>query len=176
MKKNTLFIAGILMFTLGFGQTDSIKKIIADRQIANEKKREKPELNCEGVNFKVDKFTGDTTYSTYSHEVCIYKHSNKVTSISLMLKAKGSTVNVNEHGVIILLSDGSKLNYSMTKIGVEASEDGFDYTAIVHLKSEDIEILKTKSIAAFRLYIYDREISLENQKKYLELFNCIANK
>jgi len=76
----------------------------------------------------------------------------------LSLDTKGQIVSLNKRDIIILFTDGSKMNKN-DEISCEVSSGGsaFDYSAFLSLSENDLLILKKKAIKKFRLYIYDNE-------------------
>ena len=105
----------------------------------------------------------------------IYKYLNKRKSVYyLSLKTTGITVNVNESGVIILFTDGTKWTRS-SKIDVEAGSDGFDYSAFITLSSSDITTFSKKKIKKFRLFIYDEVVSSSDGDRFKLYTDCIKN-
>ena len=91
------------------------------------------------------------------------------------LSILGSTVNVNEHGVIILLENGKRIARPKEEIDVEAnsSGDGFTYSAFVRLTPADLQLLKTQKITDFQLYIYDANLETSEQQEAQQYITCL---
>ena len=110
------------------------------------------------IEKKVDEFTGDITYrSPALKDVSIIKYINKNTSTYyLSLETRGSTLNYDGKGVIILFKDGTKWVRPDEKIEAKAIRgSGWGYSAFINLSDQDLKIFSTKEIDKFRLYIYD---------------------
>lgn len=133
------------------------------------------EKYCKKIHYDYDKFKKDTIFrSPYLENIQFLKYPNGIIYISLT--CKGSTVNVNEVGVTILLENNIKIIRSKEKISVDASSDRFDYSAFFRLSSTDIEKLKQNKITDFQLYIYDKNISKEKGLMYQTYLKCILKK
>ncbi len=103
----------------------------------------------------------------------IYKHINKGKSVYyLSLRTYGSTVNVNETGVIILFTDGTKWT-RQSKIDVDAESSGFEYSAFITLALTDLTTFSTKKIKKFRLYIYDEVVNSSDADKFKLFVKCV---
>jgi hypothetical protein len=118
---------------------------------------------CEKIIRKIDDFTGAITINSpffegsNSSDAVIFKEiKNGKATYDLNLTAYGSTVSVDGKGVIILFEDGTKINKTTQKVDVKAKESNFEYSVYITLSPNDLILLKTKKIAKFRLYIYDR--------------------
>jgi hypothetical protein len=95
----------------------------------------------------------------------------------LSVDEKGSTANVDGKGLFLLFNDGTKITKSDAKIDVSISDrGGFIYTAFVELTLEELETLKTKTITANRLYIYDGTVGPESAKLLQEYAKCLEVK
>ncbi|MDH5825814.1 hypothetical protein [Sphingobacterium faecium] len=93
-----------------------------------------------------------------------------VSSYYLSLNTHGSTYNVGDKGVIILFKDGTKLNKPLVDIDVSSSYgSGWEYSAFIKLNQSDLNLLKTKSINKFRLYIYDDSLTEEISNNFKEI-------
>mgnify|MGYP006185212945 CR=1 FL=1 len=116
------------------------------------------------IKVSTDKFDGKTTWSsTYTSKIYGQIKSERVsfTKIKrdeeivmyLSLKATGSTLNVSEKGVILLFTDGDKIEFPNAEIDTEAGDGAYwKYSAFVSISNEQID--------AFRLYIYDSNVTL----------------
>lgn len=140
--------------------------------------------SCDKIEKKVDEFTGDIRlYSPLSkgfkmNPMIIYKSIIKDDTIYyLSLRTPGLTLNVGETGTIILFEDGSKIT-SSDKIDVKVNSggDGYIYNVFFLLSKEDMQILRTKKIKKFRLYIYDEEVKEDFASTFNEYVNCIIDK
>lgn len=132
---------------------------------------------CSKIEVTIDKFSGDTTYtSPYKPGYMDIIHFVKVNGTTYMsLKAYGSTLNVGQKGVIILLADGTKIEKPDEKIDadVNSSTGGWDYSAFVRLDESDIEKMTKSSVTDFRLYIYDSKVLPKKATLYQEYLKCL---
>jgi hypothetical protein len=136
---------------------------------------------CSKIEKEKDEFTNELKFSSplmsgrQISPMTIYKHINKGKSVYyLSLRTNGSTVNVNESGVIILFQDGTKWTRA-SKIDVDAGSNGFDYSAFISLTPADLLTFTTKKIKKFRLYIYDEEVNSSDADRFKLFTECIKN-
>lgn len=134
---------------------------------------------CSKIDKQIDDFTNEVKLnsplmsSRQLSPMIIYKHINNGKIVYyLSLSTYGSTVNVNENGVIILFQDGTKWTRA-SKINVEADSKGFEYSAFITLTPADLVTFSTKKIKKFRLYIYDKEVNSSDAEKFRLYAQCI---
>jgi len=134
---------------------------------------------CSKIDKQIDDFTNEVKFNSpimngrQLSSMIIYKHINKGKTVYyLSLRTYGSTVNVNENGVIILFQDGTKWSRA-SKIDVEADSKGFEYSAFITLTTADLTTFSTKKIKKFRLYIYDEEVNSSDADKFRLYTQCI---
>lgn len=136
------------------------------------------EFFCSDITVEEDKFDNKITYRTpASNGIVIIKvidGENKTTYLSLT--TSGSTVNVGEKGVTILMEDDTKLVFPEIVVKPKATRNGYAYNAFIPLKETDLAVLESKMITDFRLYIYDAEIDIEYANKVKEYINCLKSK
>ena len=126
------------------------------------------------IKISVDKFDGTTTWnSPYASKIYGQITSERVSftkikedegiATYLSLEASGSTLNISKKGVIILFTDGEKIEFPNAKIETEAGGSGsggrWGYSAFVRISDEELDKFITKDIDAFRLYIYDSNVT-----------------
>lgn len=143
MKKTLL--SALLFSTLSFSQ-------ISNDSIAS---------RLEDYLSSVDKFTGKKTYySPYSENLSIVKVVYKKNDFSQFIKidVKGSTVNYNCKGLIILFENGMKINRPNEVVETNYS-DGFRYSVWFKPTAKEIALFKKYKITDVELYIYDAHIS-----------------
>jgi hypothetical protein len=76
----------------------------------------------------------------------------------LNLETRGSTLNYNKKGVIVLFKDGTKWAKPEEEIDVKVvNGDGWGYRAFITLTEQDLQMFSTKEVDKFRLYIYDNQ-------------------
>jgi hypothetical protein len=133
---------------------------------------------CKDIEENKDKFTNDITFRTPKSDGISIVRVKKENSVNtyLSIRVHGSTVNVNEKGVILLLENGVKIQKPDEKLDVEVTSDGsgYTYSAFINLDPNDITLLTQHKITDVRLYIYDRNIT--NGKKLIEYIKCIKDK
>ena len=140
--------------------------------------QEANEKYCKKIEVEVDKFTGDTTYTSPHSQGFIdplfYIKKNGETMV--YLKGYGSTVNVGKNGAILLLKDGKKIERANVSIDCDvngAGATGFLYTTLFSLTTEEIEMLSNSPVISVRLYIYDMDYNEKRQIKQMEYLRCL---
>ena len=90
--------------------------------------------------FRVIKVISETDVATY-----------------LSIRTGGYTASVGERGVILLLEDGTKLEWpnEVMTVDVNTCGFGFSYTAFIRLTDEQIDQLAKLKISGAKLYIYE---------------------
>lgn len=132
---------------------------------------------CKKIGIDVDKFTGDTTYTSphlagFMDPIFYIKKDGE---IMIYILSNGSTANVGEKGAILLLKDGNKIERPEVLIDckVNSAGAGFDYTTLFTLTEEEIELLSNSPVSAVRLYIYDMDQNEKRQLKQMEYLKCL---
>jgi hypothetical protein len=100
--------------------------------------------------------------------------SGNTKSYYLFVTTTGSTPNVGIKGVILLLDDKSKINKPEVEIDIEVDGSSYKYSAFIPLTEQEMNILKTKSIDKYRLYIYDQDLSYGASEKLKMYVQCIT--
>ncbi len=136
--------------------------------------------NCSFIITKTfDKFDSTSNFhSPYLNSIIFYKTiKGNDTVYSFKLKSYGSTCVVDGKGVIIILSDGSRIVRPTEKINVDvnSSGQGFTYSAYVYPSKNEISQLLNSSITDYRLYIFDTNVSPRGGKVYQRIINCLIN-
>lgn len=132
---------------------------------------------CENFIYNKDDFTDEITFNSPYNNIVIYKIKKKnKTNYFLALHSKGFTLSLNEKNIMILFNDKTKLvKYSKIDCNID-SEGNYKYSAFIPLTLNDLNILKSKEIAKFRLYIYDTDISSDMSHLFKKYVNCIIKK
>ncbi len=144
------------------------------------KKQFKKEDFCSKIKIDKDDFTDKVDYATpFEKDGTSNIRISKVVEgdevfFYLYLTTIGSTANVGIEGVILLLDDKTKIEKPSTEIDVDVSKYGYNYSALLSLNKEEIEILKNKEIDKFRLYIYDKDLSSGMSKKIKMYMQCLS--
>jgi hypothetical protein len=140
--------------------------------------------DCKDIEYKKDDFTGNETFTSpfvlknKIFPVSLVKFiKNNDTLFFLNLRAYGSTVNLNKKSIIILFTDGSKLELTETidcKVSKDVETDkNYTYSTTILISDEQLLILRKKLISKYRLYIYDLELT-EKQSSYFNAYiNCM---
>lgn len=130
---------------------------------------------CSKISIDVDDFTDEKRIRTpYNGDVSITKIiSNNQEIVYLSLNASGSTINVGEKGVIILMEDGSKLNFPDEKIDSKVGKYGYDYSAFIRIDDETLSKLTNVPIDKWRLYIYDKDLGETEAELFRIQIGCI---
>lgn len=131
---------------------------------------------CTDISEKVDKFTGEIKYYSPTVDgIMFLRVKSKEFDVTYMyISEEGSTLNVGENGLILLLSDGSKIEKPNAKIDVDSEERGWLYSAFVELTDEDKAKLSKYEITDNRLYVYDGIV--HSGKVIKEYLKCILAK
>jgi hypothetical protein len=133
---------------------------------------------CKKIEESNDKFTNETTYKVGKEKNGLRIEFLKVVKMTtktyyMSIDVTGSTLNVGEKGVTILLNNGKKIDKPLEKIDVNYS-DGYVYSAFIRLTPNDILLIKNNLITDVRLYIYDRNLSIEMSKELQEYLKCLT--
>jgi hypothetical protein len=135
---------------------------------------------CNDIEESKDKFTNEITYrSPESEGISIIKVKAGVkVNTYLSIRVGGSTVNVKEKGVILLLDNKLKITKPDAELDVDVNTSkygsGYIYSAFIDLNINDIKLLTQNKITDVRLYIYDNDIT--DGKKISEYLKCIIKK
>lgn len=130
---------------------------------------------CGKLIREVDDMTGEITISSpYSSTISINKYIKKdKTTYYLYLRAVVSTAVFDGTGVIILFTDGTKMKKS-SKIDVDVSKYGYEYSSFIRLTNNELKIFSVKEIKKIRLYIFDRSVGKNEGKNFTHFVKCIS--
>jgi hypothetical protein len=131
---------------------------------------------CKKIEHKVDKFENKETFFTPTENGISFIKTieNGKSNIYLSVRVNGSTLNVNEKGLFILFSDGTKISKPAAKIDVDVSSgSGYVYSAFINLTQEEMNLLTKKSITDTKLYIYEGTVDNESAVKIKEYLKCL---
>jgi len=137
------------------------------------------EVYCNEIKIKKDKFEDIETHITPFNidGISFLKSiSNNKKDYFINIRVNGSTLNVGEKGVYILLENGKKILKPNEKIDVDVNKNstGWEYSAFINLNNEEITLLKSSRITDVKLFIYEKEISLKNGLLTQEYLKCIT--
>lgn len=130
---------------------------------------------CKDIETTTDKFSGETTASSdYSEGIKFLKIiKNGSSKIYMAINESGSTLNVGEKGLILLLENGNKIERPNAKIDVDTgSGRNYVYSAFIELTKKEIDLITKNPITDDRLYIYDGEVKYG--AKLSEYLKCLT--
>jgi hypothetical protein len=133
---------------------------------------------CKKITRELDDFSGEIRLSTpygWNMPVITKVIDGDAERIYLMLYANGSTLNVGEEGVTILLDNGGRISRPKTKIDVDAQDIGWRYSAILSLTDDEIDILSNTTINKFQLYIYEMTIHKKGKTNLMTQMGCLSD-
>jgi hypothetical protein len=84
--------------------------------------------------------------------------------IDFMVKAPSCVV--NGQGVSILFTDGTQITRPLEKIDVDASDGGFEYTALFKLTIDEVKSFSLKTVNKFRLEIFDGVVNAKDAEDF----------
>jgi hypothetical protein len=136
--------------------------------------------SCFLIDKKIDEFTGEIKFTTPEYDrygiapMVIQKYVNKgKITYYLSLTTYGNTVNVNEKGVFVLFTDGTKWSRN-SKVDVDVTDDAkFRSSAFIALTPADVTMFGLKKVKEFRLYIYDEPIFSEDAEQFMTYLKCV---
>jgi hypothetical protein len=139
---------------------------------------------CQNVAVKKDDMTDELRFSISGlNHINLLKFIEKgETTYYLKLSTTGNTANVSEKGVILLLSDNSKIVKPNIEIDVEVEmghyygNGDYEYSAFFRISELEVKQIIENPIKKFRLFIYDKDISDEKRTFYSETMKCIMTK
>lgn len=135
---------------------------------------------CNKIKIEKDKFTDKIIYRTplerLDEAIIISKIiENKIVKIYMSISITALTLNLSGKGVILLLSNGEKIERIDAKVTpVVYDLNQYLYSSSIQLSDREIELLTSNEITDIRLHIHDKEIM--NGKKYLEYLKCLIEK
>jgi hypothetical protein len=136
------------------------------------------DLDCSKIQINIDKFSGDTIFTSPHKQGFIdLVYFEKIGgNIYMSLKGYGSSLSVDQRGVVILLANGVKIEKPLEKINVEANTttSGWNYSAFIKLDKSDIEKMILSPITDFKLYVYESNLVDRKSKLYWEYLKCMA--
>lgn len=167
----------LLLFT-SFGFSQTVEYTISRPEISEFIYYTDSEIKVER---NVDDFTGEINISSPSFTRCavpivILKTIKKLkkTHYYLSLRAYGNTLNVNKKEISVLFVDGTKWN-KQSSIETEYDDGGYTYSAFIDLSPKDLVLFSTKKIKKFRLYIYDKDININDSEKFCEYIKLVKS-
>ena len=132
---------------------------------------------CRDIKMTADKFTNDTTYTTKAKDGIVFLKIKKGGQDFYYLSSNivGSTLNVREKGLILLLENNKRIEKPDVVLDVEVSSgSSWVYKAFVRLTKDDIDLISNNVITDKRHYIYDA--SVKNGKILSEYLKCLLLK
>lgn len=153
MKKLFLTMGLAAISAIGFGQTTTLPQ------------------ECSFCSVDEDKFTGKVDYSVRTPNVNIYGGDDG-NYIRFVAMSSYCTVSIDTHDIILLFTDGT--TYTIRdSFDTDATTNGFAYSTFSRVNPELGELLKSKQISAFKLYIFDVDMNQKSSDKIMKGANCI---
>lgn len=152
-----------------------------EQQIAFEKeelinKRLEQRKNlCQYGRTDKDDFEGTTTYSNGIYGVSLIKVVSSTSKTYYLSLNTSSTYLSIGSGCTILFTDGTKM-VKQIKVDSDYYSDEYQYSVFITLTQTELNMLKTKTIKGFKLYIYDEMIDIEDAKDFQTIVSCLINK
>jgi hypothetical protein len=128
------------------------------------------------IEVSTDKFDDKTTWNspytfkTYgqidSERVWFSKIKNDdVLTYYLRLSTTGITLNIDGKGAIVLFTDGDRIEFPELEISVDvANGSSWEYSVFTSITIEQLDKFINKDIDAFKLYIYESNVSKYPEK------------
>ena len=112
------------------------------------------------ISRSVDEFTGEVRIESNTNPCIIKCINGSTTRYYLYTYTNDSYCTVGGEGIIFLFEDGTKLSKGGdVDCDVSYDYDGFTYSSFVVLTESEVELLATKKLTKFKMYIFPREIS-----------------
>ena len=131
--------------------------------------------NCD-IQKTADKFDGSITYKAeFAKWACFSKViKGSDTTYYAYFSTEGTTANYYKKGVIILLSNGSKIEKPNAEVDCKFRAGVmYDYTSFFTLTKDDMKILSTNRITDWRLYVTERGLGEKRGEKLKETLICL---
>jgi hypothetical protein len=125
---------------------------------------------------KIDKYEDRTSYRTsYDPFLRAYLDiSKKDTVVYLSLSTFSTALSTNISGMDIILSDGKIMRFADEEVSVEVSDDGgFEYSTFTRIRKNELLQLSKSLITDYRLYVFDRQPSPDNAKRFQHELKCL---
>ena len=135
----------------------------------------KTEKYCKKIEVELDKFNGETKYSTpLLNQISFTKIIRKgETVVYMRIRTIGLTPSTGE-GVIILLDNGEKITKNVKTSVTVNSDAQYEHSAFLSLTKDEIELIKAHEITNVRLYIFD--IGIVKPIQYRAYMMCLDEK
>lgn len=136
---------------------------------------------CNKLERTEDRFDGKIRIVTPYKLMNLYRVHKVIegdeTRIYLDIRGGGYTASVGEKGVIVLLEDGTKLEWPDAGVDCDVATGGggFQYTAFIRLTDEDIDKLSASKISGAKLYIYEVPAYKKNVAELMQQMGCIRD-
>lgn len=134
---------------------------------------------CSKITVSKDNFTKAEKYTIpykrkRGYDLYVTVEKDKPAKIFIHLSASGSTVNVGQNEVKLLLEDEKVLTKkSIGPIDVDTEEYGYNYSAVVEISETEAHILSRKKLKEFRLFVYDGSITEHDSEMFRRYMKCI---
>lgn len=125
----------------------------------------------EGLYFHTSQ-RGDPVQCPVSAHKTVQKGGGK--TYSLLLRCFGMRPHSRVKGVIVFLTDGSRIIRNDASITVNATTRGYEYRASIKLSTDELGRLQEIGIAKHRLYIYDQEVLSAFSHQFKMQIRCLT--
>lgn len=133
--------------------------------------------DCVDIVKDYNEFEQTTTYYTPLLRKCGLTKviDKKRTTYYLSLSAEGSTLNIGEIGVKIILSNNQIISFPNAKIDVDVPSNGsgWRYSAFINVLPDKLQLLKKYKIIKWQLFIYNGSQDDYDAAEFIKLVNCI---
>lgn len=127
---------------------------------------------CNFCTIEVDKFDGEVTYrGPHDFQIDLSKINN-IKYLYLTSTSSYCTVDYDLKDIILLFRDGTKYT-ARSKYNTNTRSGGFVYSVMLVVDDQLSNLLKTKELEAYEIYIFDSTISTKKAEKIKKIANCI---
>jgi hypothetical protein len=125
------------------------------------------------ISIEKDKFTGKTTYeSPYNRNIDLYRIDG-TKYLTLKTYSSFCTVSIDKQDLILLFEDGTKHIVQCTFNTSVSSGNSFMYISTFTVNSTLSNLMKTKKLVAFKLYIFDVDLDATTTEQVIKSANCV---
>lgn len=131
-----------------------------------------PKYYCKYVKKSVDRFDGTTIWRTEHTRPIHYirRTLGDVSTYHLSLTSKAELPNAGDD-VILLLNSGATMRKTCKMEVTVTDQAKFEASSYCALTPEEVDVLITDPIKAFRIYIYEADVA--HPAKYSEMLGCM---
>ena len=143
------------------------------------------QMQCEGVDIKVDDFTSEKVIKTKSRgygapnphlsilQGVKIKANNEIVT-GLQIKLLSDSLPKGDFGVYFIFEDGSKLIRENIKVDKSVAGRYYSLSAIMDLNELELKQFETLKVSKIRVINEDAEIDSSEAKDFLSDFKCLV--